>query len=555
MAEHIDSNRLNSDLRYRFEYVSKFLNFTLDDIAMLNTFAPIIFPIVPVITDTVYRKLFSFDITKHYFLIRNEGFEGFLPKTTSGITLDSPQMELRKDMLSVYLKRVLTQREWNDTFLQYLSQVGKMHTNGAGSASINVDYIHINALLGYLEHLLIDVLWSADSIDDKTRQSIVMAINKFFWIQNDFFTMHYLASWKESSTSNETSMKKNKYCFLSETQSSTSSRRTSSISSHMASTNVRLRRSSIITGRQSSIIDTHENKQSKQQQQQQTPVKVLVVNGKCSEIFKSTLEDCVEECILEFTGENSIYVPKSGQATQIPVGNKQIFSSKEPSSNVNQSTKLNRRRSSVNQFNLPQIGNMRTSQTSNFSFSNTALTITSASRMRHQLIQSKFSPVEDISEEATDLQTIIEQVQKPLITETDCEHPHISQEEIITRQSNNDTLSQSISNSHRKIPSARTHLSYSDRQKVYRLSDLVMLGPEYFTHIFNLPRTSRYATQTSARQRSSTQQGRNKPADKYDELDRIKQDLFHRYLWTQKPQVSCRIRPISTYTRSTTFVI
>ncbi|CAF3706694.1 unnamed protein product, partial [Rotaria sordida] len=67
MAEHIDSNRLNSDLRYRFEYVSKFLNFTSDDIAMLNTFAPIIFPIVPVITDTVYRKLFSFDITKHYF--------------------------------------------------------------------------------------------------------------------------------------------------------------------------------------------------------------------------------------------------------------------------------------------------------------------------------------------------------------------------------------------------------------------------------------------------------------------------------------------------------
>ncbi|CAF4510304.1 unnamed protein product, partial [Rotaria sp. Silwood2] len=170
MTEHIDSNRLNSDLRYRFEYLSKFLNFTSDDIAMLNTFAPILFPRIPVITDTVYRKLFSFDITKHYFLINNEGFEGFVPKKHGNITLESAQMTFRKDMLSMYLKRVLTQREWNDTFLQYLSHIGKMHTQKAGSLSINVDYIHINALLGYLEHLLIDVLWNGDNIDYKKRE-------------------------------------------------------------------------------------------------------------------------------------------------------------------------------------------------------------------------------------------------------------------------------------------------------------------------------------------------------------------------------------------------
>ncbi|CAF2439567.1 unnamed protein product [Rotaria sp. Silwood2] len=216
MAEHIDANRLNSDLRYRFEYISKFLNFTSDDIAMLNTFAPIIFPIIPVLADTVYRKLFSFDITKHYFLVRNEGFEGFLPKKTPGITLDSPQMELRKDMLSMYLKRVLTQRDWNDTFLQFLSHVGKIHTNQAGSASINVDYTHINALLGYLEHLLIDVLCNADSIDEKTKRGILMAINKLFWIQNDFFTMHYLMSLKDTLKPVKTPplTKKSKCCWM-----------------------------------------------------------------------------------------------------------------------------------------------------------------------------------------------------------------------------------------------------------------------------------------------------------------------------------------------------
>jgi hypothetical protein len=94
------------------------------------------------------------------------------------------------------------------------------------------------------------------------------------------------------------------------------------------------------------------------------------------------------------------------------------------------------------------------------------------------------------------------------------------------------------------IPSSKTILSYRDRQKDYRLSDLVMFGPEHFSHIFNLPRN-----QLQSRQRN------RKSKEKLTELDRIKQDLFHRYLWTQKPQVSCRIRSMSTYTRSSTFVI
>ncbi len=64
MAEHIDKTRLNTDLRYRFEYLSKFLNFTSNDITLLSTFAPIVFPLIPVIPDNVYRNIFSFDITK-----------------------------------------------------------------------------------------------------------------------------------------------------------------------------------------------------------------------------------------------------------------------------------------------------------------------------------------------------------------------------------------------------------------------------------------------------------------------------------------------------------
>jgi hypothetical protein len=212
MTEHIDNNLVNTNLRYRFNYLSKFLNFTPNDIAMLNAFAPILSPRIPVIADTVYRKLFSFDITKHYFLIGNQGFDKFSCDDENNLTLESAQMTFRKDMLSMYLKRVLTQSDWNDTFLQYLSQVGQMHTNQAGSSSINIDYIHINALLGCLEHLLINILWNIENFEEKTRYATIIAINKLFWIQNDFFTMHFITTAKEESSSASEKITKDPSC-------------------------------------------------------------------------------------------------------------------------------------------------------------------------------------------------------------------------------------------------------------------------------------------------------------------------------------------------------
>jgi hypothetical protein len=155
MTEHIDGIRLSEDLRYRFDYLSKFLNFTSDDISALNNLATIILPLIPVIVDTVYRKLFQFDITKDFFILRNDGFGGRL-QTDQSLSLDSAQMTYRRDMLSGYLKRLFLQQEWTDEFIQYLSQIARMHTDKQGSAFINVDYIHMNATLSYIEHLIIE---------------------------------------------------------------------------------------------------------------------------------------------------------------------------------------------------------------------------------------------------------------------------------------------------------------------------------------------------------------------------------------------------------------
>ncbi|CAF0950009.1 unnamed protein product [Adineta steineri] len=199
MAEHIDRTRLLTNLRYNFDYISRFLNFTKDDINTLNSLAPILFPRISYIVETVYKKLCSFDITKQYFVRRNDDFEVFSSNTESNATILSAQTDFRKDMLSIYLKHILIQSEWNDAFLQFLSHVGELHGKNQNSQSINVDYIHVNALLGYLEHLILDIIWNIENMDIKRKRDSIRTINKFFWIQNHFFTMHYGISLKDTT--------------------------------------------------------------------------------------------------------------------------------------------------------------------------------------------------------------------------------------------------------------------------------------------------------------------------------------------------------------------
>ncbi|CAF0834410.1 unnamed protein product [Adineta ricciae] len=214
MDAHIDRARLTHDLRYRFEYLAKFLNFTKDDILVLNSLAPTIFAHIKFITEKIYDKLYSYDVIKKYFLLRNDDFESFSSnELDTSTTVSSIQTDFRKDMLSMYLKKIFVQTEWNDIFLQYLSQIGEIHTESDHTVSTNVDYIHVNMLFGYLEHLLIDIIWNEAYLDDAKKRLGIRAISKVFRIQNDFFTMHYGITMRQD-THLVSSSKSQRKCFF-----------------------------------------------------------------------------------------------------------------------------------------------------------------------------------------------------------------------------------------------------------------------------------------------------------------------------------------------------
>lgn len=75
--------------------------------------------------------------------------------------------------------------------LKYLDWVAKIHTDTPQKKSkISVDYIHVNALMGYVESTLVGGLLSL-KLDRQTESKALLAFNKLLWIQNDFFAKYY----------------------------------------------------------------------------------------------------------------------------------------------------------------------------------------------------------------------------------------------------------------------------------------------------------------------------------------------------------------------------
>ncbi|KAL9658547.1 hypothetical protein ABK040_006086 [Willaertia magna] len=191
-TEHVEEYQLDTDILYRFNYVTKFIGFDNEDVKAILESKDLVAPAVPIIVDAVYEKLFKFDITKRFFVKRNAGFEGKLDEFEELSDKNSEQIKFRKDMLSRYLVKLVTADYSDPNFVKYLDWVGKIHTDKAGSKSINVDYIHVNALMGYVSDVVINYIETQLKDDHENRTRTVRAFNKLFWIQNDLFTRHYV---------------------------------------------------------------------------------------------------------------------------------------------------------------------------------------------------------------------------------------------------------------------------------------------------------------------------------------------------------------------------
>ncbi|KAI8326382.1 hypothetical protein GQ54DRAFT_72325 [Martensiomyces pterosporus] len=192
--QHIDRDRLYTDLQYRFDYVSAFIGFTKEDQELIHASAGVVGGLVPTIVDAVYDKLAKYDVTWNHFAEDQDGLKlsDKTPRGVENVTMKSEVITFRKTMLTKYLKKLVSS-EWNLSYLKYLDWVGHIHTTTPlKKSTINVEYIHCNALFGYVAAVVIDALSRVSDWDEDTRTNTVNAYNKFFWLQNDFFARYYV---------------------------------------------------------------------------------------------------------------------------------------------------------------------------------------------------------------------------------------------------------------------------------------------------------------------------------------------------------------------------
>lgn len=196
--QHIPASSL-SDLPSRISYLSSFLELTPLDAEALLAAKPLIAPLVPAVLDAVYTKLLSFDITAQTFVPRNTGYEGEVVKNVQELTLEHPQIAMRKDFLKTYLVKLVSTKDLSPSspFWVYLNNVGIMHTglpgfkHRANKPELRVEYIHMSALLGYVVDVVVGAVMDMD-IETQMKSSVIRALNKVIWIQNDLFARHYI---------------------------------------------------------------------------------------------------------------------------------------------------------------------------------------------------------------------------------------------------------------------------------------------------------------------------------------------------------------------------
>ncbi|MDP6558288.1 MAG: protoglobin family protein [Pirellulaceae bacterium] len=192
MMQSIDEPRLESDLEYRFGYLTEFVGFTEEDIAVIHGAAGHLAPLVPTLVDAVYDKLFSYDATKRHFVPRQSGYEGSVPDSIETLTQDHEMIKFRKQHLGQYLTRLVTE-PYDAKLLSYLDLVGKIHTPKAGSQQLDVPLVQMNALMGFVSDALISTILGLHLDADATARTL-RAFNKLLWLQNDLITRHYQAA-------------------------------------------------------------------------------------------------------------------------------------------------------------------------------------------------------------------------------------------------------------------------------------------------------------------------------------------------------------------------
>jgi len=209
--QHIDGVLISDHLPARMGYLQDFLQFDpAKDGPLIAACKPVLAPIVNDVVDAVYDHLLQYDITAAAFAPAQAA--GLQSYQTEELHRDHPNVKFRKDFLKGYLVRLVSNSDWSpeSNFWSYIDKVGKAHTGSTDTGlktrkdkpPLWVEYRDINLLLGWVENAVTDIVMGVEALDLDTKVAVLKALNKYWWIQNDLFSRHYVVDRTTQTTQN-----------------------------------------------------------------------------------------------------------------------------------------------------------------------------------------------------------------------------------------------------------------------------------------------------------------------------------------------------------------
>ncbi|KAF3394570.1 hypothetical protein F1880_005133 [Penicillium rolfsii] len=184
--KHIDRKAIYVSLEERIKYLHDFLDFNSADIEALHSGSKYLKQLIPAVVNLVYKKVLQYDITSRAFHTRSTADETTPEPDQEWLDEDAPKIQRRKMFLRWYLAK-LCQDPASPDFWRYLSKVGMMHSGQERAHPLNIEFIHMNACVGYMQDIFVEALLSHPQLSLRRKIALVRAVNKILWIQNDLF--------------------------------------------------------------------------------------------------------------------------------------------------------------------------------------------------------------------------------------------------------------------------------------------------------------------------------------------------------------------------------
>lgn len=174
--EPLDDERFRDDPQYRWNYLKSFLDFDESDWELIQSTEPILRPAVPDIVEDLYEVFLEYEPTAD--LYRNE--DGHF---------DDQLLEERIEGFELWFERIFDSNQ-EPEYVEYLSKVGKIHTDRMGFESMVVDEAFLNPTFT----ILLDRIGTTlrRELDDPVRlEEYLVAWETFFTLQLSVFRMAY----------------------------------------------------------------------------------------------------------------------------------------------------------------------------------------------------------------------------------------------------------------------------------------------------------------------------------------------------------------------------